>query len=105
MLPEHLGIVVSFIVMMSMVRVPVGKGNVVITGFRPQFRGQPGGTFKLTPAAPAAPAAATNKPAAAAPATNTPSAAPTAAAAPAPAEEAAPAEGAPAAEGEAPAES
>ncbi len=31
----------------AMMRVPMGRGNVVLTGFRPQFRGQPGGTFKL----------------------------------------------------------
>jgi hypothetical protein len=29
------------------VRVPVGKGQVVVLGFRPHFRGQPHNTFKL----------------------------------------------------------
>ncbi|HKK45409.1 MAG TPA: M14 family metallopeptidase [Balneolaceae bacterium] len=31
----------------SMVRVPLGKGQVVMFGFRPQFRGQPRDTYKL----------------------------------------------------------
>ncbi|NIP60113.1 MAG: peptidase M14, partial [Gemmatimonadetes bacterium] len=31
----------------AMVRVPLGRGQVVLIGFRPQFRGQPHGTFKL----------------------------------------------------------
>lgn len=31
----------------AVVRLPLGRGQVVLTAFRPQFRGQPRGTFKL----------------------------------------------------------
>ncbi|MEJ2678476.1 MAG: hypothetical protein P8174_05280 [Gemmatimonadota bacterium] len=31
----------------AVVRVHLGKGDVVLVGFRAQFRGQPRGTFKL----------------------------------------------------------
>jgi hypothetical protein len=31
----------------AVVRVPLGQGDVVLVGFRPQFRAWPTGTFKL----------------------------------------------------------
>ncbi len=31
----------------AMMNIPLGDGNVVLFGFRPQFRGQPGSTYKL----------------------------------------------------------
>ena len=31
----------------AVVNVPLGKGQIVLTGFRPQFRGQPGASYKL----------------------------------------------------------
>ena len=31
----------------AVLNVPLGKGQIVLTGFRPQFRGQPGASYKL----------------------------------------------------------
>ena len=31
----------------AMIQLPFGEGDIVLFGFKPQFRGQPRGTYKL----------------------------------------------------------